>query len=149
MPFDKASSTVPQNIGKFVVFYFKLLFLNISFSTGIYSVGWLSSGPIGVILSTMSNAFQTAFLIGQHFETGLLNEQKPGYDYVSNILEKKGIYFNRTILSLILQQEKFSLVCCSKSTSIFFPPSLDFLFIFVVFFCFIHIFNPLLVTLIF
>lgn len=56
----------------------------------------------------MSNAFQAASLIGQHFETGLLNEQKPGYDYISNILEKKGIYFNRTILSKITIRKAFS-----------------------------------------
>lgn len=104
-------------------------FFNVSFSIGIYSVGWLSSGPIGVILSTMSNAFQVASLIGQHFETGLLNEQKPGYDYISNILEKKGNYFNRTmsfsILSNIQTKEVFYLLCCLKSTSILFLPLLN------------------------
>jgi len=57
---------------------------------GIYSVGWLSSGPVGVILSTMSNAFQVASLIGQHYESGLLNDQKPGYDYISKVLKEKG-----------------------------------------------------------
>jgi len=59
---------------------------------GVYSVGWLSSGPVGVILSTMSNAFQAASLIGQHFDKGLLNERKPGYNYISKVLEDKGIY---------------------------------------------------------
>ncbi|KAF0732751.1 Uncharacterized protein FWK35_00028693 [Aphis craccivora] len=72
VPFDKISSTVPQSIG-------------------VYSVGWLSSGPVGVILSTMSNAFQAASLIGQHFDKGLLNERKPGYNYISKVLEDKGI----------------------------------------------------------
>ncbi|XP_060849672.1 NADPH:adrenodoxin oxidoreductase, mitochondrial [Rhopalosiphum padi] len=72
VPFDNISSTVPQSIG-------------------VYSVGWLSSGPVGVILSTMSNAFQAASLIGQHFDKGLLSEQKPGYNYISKILENKGI----------------------------------------------------------
>lgn len=59
---------------------------------GVYSVGWLSSGPAGVILSTMSNAFQIASLIGNHFENGLLCEQKPGYDYISKLLQDKGIF---------------------------------------------------------
>ncbi|XP_025191527.1 NADPH:adrenodoxin oxidoreductase, mitochondrial [Melanaphis sacchari] len=72
VPFNKISSTVPQSIG-------------------IYSVGWLSSGPVGVILSTMSNAFQAASLIGQHFDKGLLSEQKAGYNYISKVLKDKGI----------------------------------------------------------
>ncbi|KAL4120621.1 hypothetical protein QTP88_013280 [Uroleucon formosanum] len=72
IPFDKMSSTVPQ-------------------STGVYSVGWLSSGPVGVILSTMSNAFQAATLIGEHYDKGLLGERKPGYDYISKVLEDIGI----------------------------------------------------------
>ncbi|VVC38083.1 Ferredoxin-NADP+ reductase, adrenodoxin-type,FAD/NAD(P)-binding domain [Cinara cedri] len=71
IPFNRASSIVPQ-------------------STGIYSVGWLSSGPIGVIVSTMSNAFQTASLIGKDFEKGLLSDNpKPGYSYISKILKDK------------------------------------------------------------
>ncbi len=42
----------------------------------------------------MSNAFQAASLIGQHFDKGLLSEQKPGYNYISKILENKGIYLH-------------------------------------------------------
>jgi len=39
----------------------------------------------------MSNAFQAASLIGQHFDKGLLSEQKPGYNCISKVLEDKGI----------------------------------------------------------
>jgi len=39
----------------------------------------------------MSNAFQAATLIAQHFDEGLLSERKPGYDYISKVLEDKGI----------------------------------------------------------
>lgn len=67
---------------------------------GVYSVGWLSSGPVGVILSTMSNAFQVATLVGQHFEKGLLNEHKLGYEYISKVLKDKGICYNRFGLQL-------------------------------------------------
>lgn len=42
----------------------------------------------------MSNAFQVASLISEHFEKGLLKEHKPGYAYISKILKDKGIYFN-------------------------------------------------------
>ncbi|XP_050432209.1 NADPH:adrenodoxin oxidoreductase, mitochondrial [Adelges cooleyi] len=72
VPFDTQSSTVPQNIG-------------------VYSVGWLSSGPVGVIISTMSHAFEVAALIGKHFDEGLLNEKKPGYDDISKVLKDKGV----------------------------------------------------------
>ncbi|XP_025405793.1 NADPH:adrenodoxin oxidoreductase, mitochondrial [Sipha flava] len=68
--FDKHTSTVPQN-------------------PGIYSVGWLSSGPVGVILSTMSHAYQVASMINKHFDEGLLKDQKPGYDYISKLLKTK------------------------------------------------------------
>lgn len=40
----------------------------------------------------MSNAFETASLISQHFDKGLLSERKPGYDYIAKVLEDKGIY---------------------------------------------------------
>lgn len=46
---------------------------------------------MGVILSTMTNAFQVASLIGKDIDSGLLNENKPGYEYVSKILRDKGI----------------------------------------------------------
>lgn len=92
IPFDKLSSTVPQSTGIVINFNFLTLY-NLTYFTfkGVYSVGWLSSGPVGVILSTMSNAFQTATLIGQHFDEGLLGERKPGYDYISKVLKDKGI----------------------------------------------------------
>lgn len=96
--FDSESSTVPQNLGIFIIFSIKL-FLNFNVYyyfcfVGVYSVGWLSSGPVGVILSTMTNAFQVASLIGKDIDSGVLNEKKPGYDYVSKILKNKGIYYN-------------------------------------------------------
>ncbi|XP_050538304.1 NADPH:adrenodoxin oxidoreductase, mitochondrial [Daktulosphaira vitifoliae] len=72
IPFDKLTSTVPQN-------------------TGLYSVGWLSSGPVGVILSTMSQAFQIAELVGKHFNEGLINEPKPGYNNISRLLLKRNV----------------------------------------------------------
>jgi len=39
----------------------------------------------------MSNAFQAASLISQHFDEGLLSEQTPGFNYISKVLEDKGI----------------------------------------------------------
>jgi len=40
----------------------------------------------------MSNAFQVASLIGEHYDKGLLSERKPGYNYISKVLKDKGIY---------------------------------------------------------
>lgn len=60
---------------------------------GIYCSGWIGTGPIGVILSTMSNSFEVGHTIVQHMETGLidLRVKKPGYEAISRILDDKGI----------------------------------------------------------
>lgn len=45
-----------------------------------------------MILSTMSNAFQVASMIGKDIDSGLLNGKKPGFAHVSKILKDEGIY---------------------------------------------------------
>ncbi|XKL60744.1 hypothetical protein PGB90_007801 [Kerria lacca] len=59
---------------------------------GVYSAGWLSTGSTGVILSTMSNAFKTAYEICEDIKNGIINdkEDKPGYNYIKKILKKEG-----------------------------------------------------------
>jgi len=86
------------NVKCYIVINFPLYFTFI----GVYSVGWLSSGPVGVILSTMSNAFQVASLISKHFEAGLLNNSKPGYNYIKSILKEKGIHCLMHTTSLLI-----------------------------------------------
>ncbi|GJQ87019.1 hypothetical protein Trydic_g12600 [Trypoxylus dichotomus] len=57
---------------------------------GMYATGWLGTGPTGVILSTMSNAFGVAdYIISDLKKVTPLS--KPGFSSVQKLLEKKGI----------------------------------------------------------
>lgn len=54
------------------------------FERGLYASGWLASGPLGVILTTMNNSFLVASTICKDAEKGLLSEQhshKAGLDF--------------------------------------------------------------------
>ncbi|KAK7788799.1 hypothetical protein R5R35_010910 [Gryllus longicercus] len=60
---------------------------------GLYVSGWLGTGPVGVILSTMTNAFA----VGQTMASDILNNtvdasiKKPGFEFIGSLLKKKGI----------------------------------------------------------
>ncbi|KAJ1522206.1 hypothetical protein ONE63_002514 [Megalurothrips usitatus] len=60
---------------------------------GVYSAGWLSTGPVGVILSTMSNAFETGANVVEDIKKKVLDttESKPGYSSIRSKLDSKGI----------------------------------------------------------
>ncbi|KAG7304172.1 hypothetical protein JYU34_011107 [Plutella xylostella] len=45
----------------------------------LYVAGWLGTGPVGVILHTMGNAFQVAKAIQEDLETGQSTENKGGF----------------------------------------------------------------------
>ncbi|KOX80011.1 NADPH:adrenodoxin oxidoreductase, mitochondrial [Melipona quadrifasciata] len=54
----------------------------------LYAAGWVATGPVGVILSTMTNAFQIGTLMSKELP---LTENKPGFVGLSKILAQKGI----------------------------------------------------------
>ncbi|XP_063983409.1 NADPH:adrenodoxin oxidoreductase, mitochondrial [Diachasmimorpha longicaudata] len=54
----------------------------------LYAAGWVATGPVGVILSTMTNAFNVGGLIFEELEA---REVKPGAEEVVRILRSKGI----------------------------------------------------------
>lgn len=54
----------------------------------LYTAGWAGTGPVGVILSTMTNAFQIGMLMNKELS---ITENKPGFIGLSKILEQKGI----------------------------------------------------------
>lgn len=60
---------------------------------GVYGSGWISTGPVGVILSTMNNAFQQANLLVNDVQAKKINieEKKQGYESIQQILIKKGV----------------------------------------------------------
>lgn len=53
------------------------------FEPGLYSTGWLSTGPTGVILTTMNNSFAVADAVCKDFEDNVIKaqESKPGVDF--------------------------------------------------------------------
>lgn len=55
---------------------------------GLYAAGWVATGPIGVILSTMTNAFQVGRLITDELE---FSKEKTGFYELEKILCLKNI----------------------------------------------------------
>nr|CAD7456832.1 unnamed protein product [Timema tahoe] len=60
---------------------------------GLYSAGWLATGPMGVILSTMNNAFTVAQTIAKDFKDGVVDPitEKSGFQHVCSLLKDKGV----------------------------------------------------------
>lgn len=59
---------------------------------GIYSAGWLSTGPVGVILSTMTNAFETARKVAKDLSENVIDtsQSRPGINEIMKSLQEKG-----------------------------------------------------------
>lgn len=74
LPFDEKTGRVKNLSGKV--------------HDNLYAAGWVATGPVGVILSTMTNAFQTGKLITKEL---IVAESKPGLDELKKILSQKGI----------------------------------------------------------
>lgn len=78
IPFDIAKGVIKNIHGKV--------------ENGVYVTGWLGTGPTGVILTTMNNAFAVAEVIIDELHQGnSLIEEKQGYDLITKILKKKNI----------------------------------------------------------
>ncbi|XP_047105533.1 NADPH:adrenodoxin oxidoreductase, mitochondrial isoform X1 [Schistocerca piceifrons] len=76
IPFDDKRGHI-QNISGFV-------------KSGLYAAGWVGSGPVGVILSTMNNAFAVGKKIADDLAQAK-DETKPGFSAVQEIIREKGI----------------------------------------------------------
>uniref|UniRef100_A0A1B6KKK1 NADPH:adrenodoxin oxidoreductase, mitochondrial n=1 Tax=Graphocephala atropunctata TaxID=36148 RepID=A0A1B6KKK1_9HEMI len=74
IPFDSSRSVVVQE-------------------PGLYAAGWLATGPVGVILSTMSNAFEVANTINRDLSGDAVDSTvtKPGSGYVLQLLRERGV----------------------------------------------------------
>ncbi|CAH0405888.1 unnamed protein product [Chilo suppressalis] len=63
---------------------------NVSSDLGrLYVAGWLGTGPVGVILHTMGNAFQVAKVISEDLKLSTLSKSKGGFEEVRKIIAKK------------------------------------------------------------
>lgn len=54
----------------------------------LYAAGWVATGPTGVILTTMNNAFQIGGLIAKEIK---ITQAKNGWVALKEILDKKGV----------------------------------------------------------
>lgn len=78
LPFDHEAGIVRNSHGKI--------------GEGLYAAGWLATGPKGVILSTMSNAFGVAERIAGDLQTSsLLESEKGGFGVISEQLKAKNV----------------------------------------------------------
>lgn len=59
---------------------------------GMYVSGWISTGPVGVILSTMTSGFSAGKAVVADLDSGCLDqsEDKPGQDCIRDLLAQKG-----------------------------------------------------------
>ncbi|KAF5300602.1 hypothetical protein FQR65_LT09134 [Abscondita terminalis] len=75
IPFDNKSGKVINTMGKV--------------DDGLYATGWVATGPTGVILTTMNNAFSTADLICHSLQNQTLN--KDGFNLIYELLKKRNV----------------------------------------------------------
>ncbi|XP_012253191.2 NADPH:adrenodoxin oxidoreductase, mitochondrial isoform X3 [Athalia rosae] len=74
IPFDSKNGRVKAQFGKI--------------DENFYAAGWLATGPVGVILSTMTNAFEVSKLLCTELKC---EKSKPGWKEVSSLLNQKGV----------------------------------------------------------
>ncbi|KAL4720741.1 hypothetical protein ACJJTC_015247 [Scirpophaga incertulas] len=55
----------------------------------LYVAGWLGTGPVGVILHTMGNAFQVAKLMCDELKMNANTSSKGGFNEISKIIQEK------------------------------------------------------------
>lgn len=84
IPFDSCKGVVVHNAGKV--------------DNGLYTAGWLATGPTGVILTTMGNSFEIANnmsseLLDNTRMNNLLTEDKPGYNRLKELIREKNLTF--------------------------------------------------------
>ncbi|GFY37838.1 NADPH:adrenodoxin oxidoreductase, mitochondrial [Trichonephila inaurata madagascariensis] len=82
IPFDHDKCVIPNKKGKVID------------REGLYCSGWLKSGPVGVIVSTMSNSYGTATQLLEDIENGELSRNlSRGRDDILDLLKKKGVKY--------------------------------------------------------
>ncbi|KAJ8283874.1 hypothetical protein COCON_G00027240 [Conger conger] len=81
VPFDPHKAIIPNAVGRVLK------------TSGLYCSGWVKRGPTGVIATTMNDSFDTARVLIQDIETGILDisTAKPGSQTVTPLLQKRGV----------------------------------------------------------
>jgi hypothetical protein len=65
-------------------------------SAGLYVTGWLATGPVGVILSTMTHAFGVGRAVEADVRCGHVDvsQARPGHTAVAKLLKDRGVYMH-------------------------------------------------------
>lgn len=82
IPFDSRKGVVVHNAGKV--------------DNGLYTAGWLATGPTGVILTTMGNSFEIANNVSSELldntrMNNLLTTDKPGYNRLKELIKENNL----------------------------------------------------------
>ncbi|XP_077184002.1 NADPH:adrenodoxin oxidoreductase, mitochondrial isoform X3 [Paroedura picta] len=81
VPFDSKQGIVPNDLGRVLG------------APGLYCSGWVKRGPVGVILTTMNDSFDTAQSVLEDLQSGALDvsKAKEGSPLVRSLLQSRGI----------------------------------------------------------
>ena len=62
--------------------------------SGLYVSGWIATGPVGVILSTMNSGFTTGKAVVADFQTAAIDidQHKKGKTAIQKVLAEKGLW---------------------------------------------------------
>lgn len=79
-PFDKSRGVIPNENGR----------VN---DSGLYCSGWVKNGPVGVIATTMNDAFHTGQLVVQDLKSGEIKtrSQTKGFEVIRSLLRSRGV----------------------------------------------------------
>ncbi|XP_020613236.1 NADPH:adrenodoxin oxidoreductase, mitochondrial-like [Orbicella faveolata] len=79
-PFDMKRGVIPNENGR----------VN---DSGLYCSGWVKNGPVGVIATTMNDAFHTGQLVVQDLKSGeiKIKSQTKGFEVIRSLLHSRGV----------------------------------------------------------
>ena len=71
--------------------------------SGLYCSGWAKLGPVGVIVTTMTDAFETGASVVHDLKSGVLQskQEHTGKEAVQKILASRGVFWFQNSLSPI------------------------------------------------
>ena len=78
IPYDEKRGLIPNENGK------------IAGCTGLFCAGWLATGPRGVIVNTMTEAFKVGQTVVENIAF-LINEKKIGFEGINYLLKERNV----------------------------------------------------------
>lgn len=81
VPFDQQQGVIPNKLGR------------VLHAPGVYCSGWVKRGPVGVIVTTMNDSFETAESVMEDVQSGILDvsASKGGFKAIEALLKQRGI----------------------------------------------------------